>query len=48
MSRIRDGRNSWTVALEIPPGARSGDRYQIDLRSAGIENLVLDMTIVVA
>jgi molecular chaperone DnaJ len=39
---------SWTVALEIPPGARSGDRYQIDLRSAGIENLVLDMTIVVA
>jgi molecular chaperone DnaJ len=39
---------SWTVALEIPPGARSGDRYQIDLRSAGIENLVLDVTIVVA
>jgi molecular chaperone DnaJ len=39
---------SWTVALESPPGARSGDRYQIDLRSAGIENLVLDVTIVVA
>ena len=36
------------VRLEIPPGARSGDRYQIDLRSAGIENLLLDVTIVVA
>ena len=36
------------VRLEIPPGARSGDRYQIDLRSAGIENLLLDLTIVVA
>ena len=37
-----------SVRLEIPPGARSGDRYQIDLRSAGIENLLLDVTIVVA
>jgi molecular chaperone DnaJ len=36
------------VRLEIPPGVRSGDRYQIDLRSAGIENLLLDLTIVVA
>ena len=36
-----------SVRLEIPPGAQSGDRYQIDLRSGGIENLVLDVTIVV-
>jgi len=36
------------VRLEIPPGARSGDRHQIDLRSAGIENLLLNLTIVVA
>ena len=39
---------SWTVALEIPPGARTGERYQLDLKGAGIENLVLDVTIVVA
>ena len=39
---------SWSVALEIPPGARTGERAQVDLRSAGIENLVLDLTIVVA
>ena len=39
---------SRTVALEIASGARTGERYQLDLRGAGIENLVLDMTIVVA
>jgi DnaJ-class molecular chaperone len=39
---------SRTVALEIASGARTGQRYQIDLRGAGIENLVLDVTIVVA
>ena len=39
---------SRTVALEIASGARTGERYQIDLRGAGIENLVLDVTIVVA
>jgi molecular chaperone DnaJ len=39
---------SRTVALEIASGARTGARYQIDLRGAGIENLVLDVTIVVA
>jgi hypothetical protein len=38
---------SRTVALEIASGARTGERYQIDLRGAGIENLVLDVTIVV-
>ena len=48
MSRIRDGRTSRIVALEIASGARTGERYQIDLRGAGIENLVLDVTIVVA
>jgi molecular chaperone DnaJ len=37
-----------SVRLEIPPGARSGDRYRIDLRSGGIENLTLDVTIIVA
>jgi DnaJ-class molecular chaperone len=39
---------SRTVALEIASGARTGESYQIDLRGAGIENLVLDVTIVVA
>jgi molecular chaperone DnaJ len=39
---------SRTVALEIAPATRTGERYQIDLRGAGIENLVLDVTIVVA
>jgi molecular chaperone DnaJ len=37
-----------SIRLEIPPEARSGDRYQIDLRRAGIENLLLDVTVVVA
>ena len=37
-----------SVRLEIPPGAQSGDRYQIDLRNGRIENLVLDATIVIA
>jgi molecular chaperone DnaJ len=37
-----------TVALEIASGIRTGERYQIDLRGVGIENLVLDVTIVVA
>jgi molecular chaperone DnaJ len=37
-----------SIRLEIPPGAQSGDRCQIDLRSGGIENLTLDVTIVVA
>jgi DnaJ-class molecular chaperone len=39
---------SRTVALEIAAGTRTGERYQIDLRGPGIENLVLDVTIVVA
>ena len=37
-----------SIRLEIPPEVRSGDRYQIDLRRAGIENLLLDVMIVVA
>jgi hypothetical protein len=37
-----------SVRLEIPPGARSGECHQIDLRRAGIENLLLDVTVVVA
>jgi len=39
--------SSRTVSLEIASGARTGERYQIDLRGAGIENLMLDVTIVV-
>jgi len=41
-------KTSCTVALEIAAGHRTGERYQVDLRGAGIENLVLDVTIVVA
>jgi molecular chaperone DnaJ len=37
-----------TVALDIASDARTGEHYRIDLRGAGIENLVLDVTIVVA
>ena len=37
-----------SVRVEIPPGAHSGDRYQIDLKTGGIDNLALDVTIVVA
>jgi hypothetical protein len=36
-----------SVRLEIPPGAQSGDRYQIDLWSEGSENLLLDMAVIV-
>jgi molecular chaperone DnaJ len=39
---------SRTLVLEIPSGARTSERYQIDLSSDGIENLVLDVTIIVA
>ena len=39
---------SRTVAIGIASGARTGERYSIDLRGAGIENLVLDVAIVVA
>jgi DnaJ-class molecular chaperone len=37
-----------SVRLEVRSGARSGDRYQIDLSSLGIENLVLDAKIIIA
>ena len=37
-----------SVRLKIPAGAQSGDRYQINLRSGGIGNLLLDMAIIVA
>ncbi|MBV8772526.1 MAG: J domain-containing protein [Deltaproteobacteria bacterium] len=33
--------------IEIPPGTTDGDRYEIDLRNAGIGNLLLDVRIVV-
>ena len=35
------------ATIEIPPDTRDGDRYEVDLSSAGIENLVLDVRIVV-
>lgn len=35
------------VIIEIPPGTRDGDRYEIDLSSASISNFVLDVRIVV-
>jgi len=33
------------VALNIPPGTRGGEHYEVSLVSAGIENLLLDVTI---
>ncbi len=41
-------RTSRVIALEIGSDAQTGERYQIDLTNTGIENLVLDVTIVVA
>jgi hypothetical protein len=41
-------KRAGTGKLEIAWGARTGERYQIDLRGAEIENLVLDVTIVIA
>ena len=37
-----------TIVLEVASGARTGERCQIDLRGAGIENLILDVRIVIA
>jgi molecular chaperone DnaJ len=36
------------VALEITPGIRNGSRYELALDSAGISNLTLDVTVLVA
>jgi molecular chaperone DnaJ len=35
------------ATVEIPPGTRDGERYAIDLSSAGINNLLLEVRIVV-
>jgi molecular chaperone DnaJ len=35
------------ATIEIPPSTRDGDRYEIDLSNAGINNLVLDVRIMV-
>ena len=48
MPRIRDGRNDSCSPLEIAPGVRSGEHYQIDLTGMGIHNLALDVPLVVA
>jgi DnaJ-class molecular chaperone len=34
------------VMLEIPPGARDGERYEIDLAEVGIGNLLLDVRLI--
>jgi DnaJ-class molecular chaperone len=36
------------VALDIPPGIRDGQHYEVSLASAGIENLLLAVTILTA
>ena len=36
------------VALDIPPGIRNGSRYEVALDSAGISNLTLDVTVLIA
>jgi DnaJ-class molecular chaperone len=36
------------VALDIPPATRGGEHYEVSLASAGIENLLLDATILTA
>jgi DnaJ-class molecular chaperone len=36
------------VALNIPPGTRGGEHYEVSLAGAGIENLLLDVTILTA
>jgi hypothetical protein len=36
------------VALDIPPAIRGGAHYEVSLASAGIENLLLDVTILTA
>lgn len=36
-----------TVTLEIPPGTRDGEHYDVDLSSVGINNLVLEVSIAV-
>jgi DnaJ-class molecular chaperone len=35
------------IVLEIPPGSRDGARYEVDLESLGIGNVLLDVRIVV-
>jgi DnaJ-class molecular chaperone len=36
------------VALDIPPGIRDGQHYEVSLASAGIDNLLLAVTIITA
>jgi molecular chaperone DnaJ len=35
------------IVLEIPPGSRDGERYEVDLGDVGIGNLLLDVRIIV-
>jgi hypothetical protein len=34
------------TTIEIPPGTRDGECYEVDLSNAGIGNLVLEVRIV--
>jgi hypothetical protein len=36
------------VALNIPPRTRGGEHYEVSLAGAGIENLLLEVTILTA
>jgi hypothetical protein len=36
------------VALNIPPGTSGGEHYEVSLAGAGIENLLLEVTILTA
>jgi hypothetical protein len=36
------------LVLEIPPGSRHGEHYEVDLSQDGISNLLLDIRIVVS
>lgn len=36
------------LVLEIPPGARDGETFEVDLSDAGIRNLLLEVRIIVA
>jgi len=35
------------VTLEIPPGTRDGEHYELDLSSVGINNLILEVRVAV-
>jgi hypothetical protein len=36
------------LILEIPPGARDGETFEVDLANVGIGNLLLEVRIILA